>query len=55
LLDRADEGSGGTLESIVDELESGVPGVITGTVDSDVTVEPDPQLVHGAVTAVRVE
>jgi hypothetical protein len=49
-------GRAGTLESVVDDSDSGVPDVTGGIVDSDVViVEPDPQVVHGADTAPRVE
>jgi hypothetical protein len=53
--ERPDEGSAGTVESIVDESESGAPDVTGGIVESGVTtVEADPQFVQGAVTAPRV-
>jgi hypothetical protein len=54
--ERPDGGSAGTVESIVEESDSGTPDVIGGAVVAGaVMVEADPQDVQGAVTELRVE
>jgi hypothetical protein len=56
LADPAGAGRAGTLESVVDDSDSGVTDVTGGIVDSGVViVEADPQVVQGADTAPRVE